>query len=951
MFKVKKLFTLMLVALMLVGLCVPTTVFADPTGSESFDAAFSNYPEGNKMEWNDSALTLKTDADVTALDNFIKATVNPIVIPLGSQEVKTVAAASAMPTDTVKLGFEDGSTTNHKVSEFAQYVIANHVTPVDIANDADKYQVEDLANLTETELSGAITFIKNYVKANWTGASDVVQDVYYDATLGQFIVKFTDNSGIGQTKDKFLAQKPKPMADTTPKLTLTDENKVVVKDMAALTVAELDSIYGKLKQHYTDQSVDVNTLTMSYDAATTTLTVKFSDNSNHAYPLTDIAKAEEHTIADVTAKMTDIVKTKVKDMNALTEDEKTAIKAALLNAYIANGSTNVKEIAVNTDVKVTFVDDSFHTYALLEVAEEAPQQLIADTTNVLTSFEKIKVADLENLTDAEKAEIKTALINAYTNERSVTPANVNFGSPDADKLTVLFTDGSGHTYNISFVAEKKAEEPTQSMAEQNPVTGPTQRLEVSSLANPNAQDLSYLNLHVKNTFKEKGFDHVASVNFKYNENKPIEVVFTDGSSTRYEANVWMVEKAAPASKEHLKELIGKVYDKLNDSLNPLSNLEYFNLKIAYDKAVAVNSKADATSAEIKAAEAELEKALGLDLKAPIDRAEIDDLLKKAYDQLQDWGTYTGSSTREEVRKAYDEAYAIYRDPTKGQKDIDKACQKLRKVLGIPEPLSKPLDRSKLDEIIRFTYQKLTDGASTMAREDYNRIKAEYDRAFKVYKDNSATQKQIDKATARLSKVMGVEGITITRPTERKELGALIQQAYNQLISGTMSAADYANLKYAYDEANRVYSDSNASQEAINNAAAKLRAYMGIVEKPAEVESLVASSGMAATNARYTLKKVLDIAYTKLTSKTEPLTKDDFARINVQYQEALKVYNNPLSSDTSMNDAISKLKTAMGILDIPVTADNMIPVYAIFSLSLLGLAALAMYSKRKSSYME
>lgn len=852
------------------------------------------------------------------------------------------------------------------------------VTFADNASDADfalpgeheKMPVEDTENLTEQNL----TDLKAYLETKYSTLANY-KEVKIDKEHKQACIVFNDDSEICHPFTAFVRlvygkQIPEDFA-------LADDKKLAVKDVDDPTATEIEALKTLVKstlneQIGKDEAASVVDFMPVPNASK--IEVTFDDLSKWQSPARNWMRIKLDPLADRT-EMKDFTdeadKFGVKDVNDVTVKEINDIIAQLEAYYAAKygaeSETPMEGFTKATgsydskagEVNMVFDDGSTHVYTLAEIVKPiTPEKTIAEKTSKLTPETKVEVVEIENLTADEQTKV-TEMLEAHYGEEAITVEYKNavpeFGGHSI--VVVTFTDTSKHNYyNTDLVVKKDVEKP-KTLAEQNNVPGPTNRQPVKNIHAPTTDEMAKLEANVKAYFKDQGFDHVKSVAYVVVGGvSKIRVIFNDDSSTDYEVTDWLKQIdeedtiASEAYRADLKDLLEDIYARLNDKVNPLTNLEFFNLKLAYDNALEVYNDKTATKARVDKEVNTLKKALGLDLEKPVDRSALNDLVNQAYDKLKegglDWNVdYT------ELRKAYEEALKVYKDNGATQEEIDKQCTNLRKAMGIPEPIKKPLDRSKLDEVIRIAYNKIMAGSETMSINEYNNLKAVYDKAYAVYQDNSATQAQIDNAITSLSRALGINVDTLdgVRPVDRKELGELITKGYNELISGKLSTEQYNNLKVAYDKAYNAYQNSATPQSEINEAAAELRKLLGVIEP---VDGNNANTSVGANKSA--LKNTLDLAYNKLSNSQPPLSQQAFDTIYNAYKKALGVYQKQNATQSEVDQAAQMLKAAMegqGVnvnvsptTQIPATGESGLPY--LIGMMLVAFCAAAVVLRKK-----
>ena len=459
-------------------------------------------PDGSAdVTFNDGSTTTvpanvlkKTDADKYPLTkgNPVKVNNPANLTDTEKGEVKeslTKANPSA-PIQTVSVNnngsatvtFTDGSTTT---------VPANVIKKTD-ADRADlkpgnPVKVDNPANLTEPEkgeVKDAIT------KANPTAPIKSVA-VNND---GSATVTFTD-----ETTTKLPANVIKKTdADKYP---LTKGNPVKVNDPANLTVPEKAAVKESITK--ANPTAPIKAISVNHDGSAT---VTFTDDSTTKVPANVIKK----TNADQ-YPLTAGNPVKVNDPAHLTEAEKGEVKDAIKQA---NPTAPIKSISVNNDGRatVTFNDGSTTTM---------PANVLKKTDAdkyPLTAGNPVKVNDLANLTEAEKGEVKDAIMQANPTA-PIKSISVNHDG----SATVTFNDGSTTTMPANVL--KKTDADKYPLTAGNPV-------KVNDPANLTEAEKG----EVKDAIKQA--NPTAPIkSISVNNDGRTTVTYQDGSTTTLQPNV------------------------------------------------------------------------------------------------------------------------------------------------------------------------------------------------------------------------------------------------------------------------------------------------------------------------------------------------------------------------------------------------------------------------------
>ena len=192
--------------------------------------------------------------------------------------------------------------------------------------------------------------------------------------------------------------------------------KTPVKNLTALTTAEKQAVEAAIKA----ANPKATTVVVGNDGSAT---VTFQDGTTA--PLTG---AQTVKAADANGIQAPTTKTPVKNTDALTEAEKTAVKDAV---KAVNPGTEVA-VGENGEATVTFPDGSTATLKPAQTVKAA------DANGVQAPATYTTVKDLTNLTDKEKEKVAEEVKKA-----NPTATNVEVGTDGT--TTVIFPDGSTAT--------------------------------------------------------------------------------------------------------------------------------------------------------------------------------------------------------------------------------------------------------------------------------------------------------------------------------------------------------------------------------------------------------------------------------------------------------------------------------------------------------------------------
>uniref|UniRef100_UPI0024BA247E Rib/alpha-like domain-containing protein n=1 Tax=Limosilactobacillus ingluviei TaxID=148604 RepID=UPI0024BA247E len=433
------------------------------------DADRADLKPGNPVKVNDPAnLTEPEKGEVK--DAITKA--NPTA-PIQTISVNNDGSATVT--------FTDGATTK---------LPANVIKKT----DADKYpltkgnpvKVNDPANLTAPEKAAVKESI---TKANPTAPIKAIS-VNHD---GSATVTFTDGS---TTKVPANVIK-KTNADQYP---LTAGNPVKVNDPAHLTEAEKGEVKDAIKQ--ANPTAPIKSISVNNDGRAT---VTFNDGSTTTMPANVLKKTDADKYP-----LTAGNPVKVNDPANLTAPEKGEVKDSITKA---NPTAPIKSISVNNDgsATVTFNDGSTTTM---------PANVLKKTDAdkyPLTAGNPVKVNDPANLTEAEKGEVKDAIMQANPTA-PIKSISVN----NDGRATVTYQDGSTTTLqpNVTKLTD----------ADKHPLV-PGNPVKVTDPSHLSAEEKGEVTTAIKQANPTAPIKSVA-----VNDDGSATVTYQDGSLTTMPAN-------------------------------------------------------------------------------------------------------------------------------------------------------------------------------------------------------------------------------------------------------------------------------------------------------------------------------------------------------------------------------------------------------------------------------
>lgn len=295
--------------------------------------------------------------------------------------------------------------------------------------------VENTHNLTQTEQDTVAAKVKEAnpaatdVKVSKDGTATLT---YGDGSVNTIpgtslvVAKDTDNEASTQA-----AQNPAVVPATTE-----------VGNAHSLTPEEQAAVATKVKQA-NPTATDVK---VSKDG---TATLTYSDGSVNTIPGTSLvvqkeetSTPEQPTIAEKTKVIIPANPTKVAEATRLTDEEKEAVKKAVVDAN-GFGSDVKVEVAGDGTATIVFKDGSAITIPGNQLVAQDPKaqdstKPTAEKSTVKAPAQRVDVKDITHLTDEEKEKVKVAILQA--NGSALDGATINVAGDGT--ATITFPDGS-----------------------------------------------------------------------------------------------------------------------------------------------------------------------------------------------------------------------------------------------------------------------------------------------------------------------------------------------------------------------------------------------------------------------------------------------------------------------------------------------------------------------------
>ena len=412
----------------------------------------------------------------------------------GANNFPAGTTVEVRPDGTVVITYPDKSVdtiTGDKLVEKS----TKQATPK-VATDAEKNPAQVPGRLTPVENTHSLTqaeqdTVAAKVKAANPAATDVKVSKDGTATLtyGDGSVNTIPGTSLVVAKD--TEKEAVTQAAQNPAVVL---GATEVGNAHSLTPAEQSAVAAKVKAA-NPAATDVK---VSKDG-TTTLT--YGDGSVNTIPGTNLVVQKEEvptqdqpTIAEKTKVIIPANPTKVAEATRLTDEEKEAVRKAVVEAN-GFGSDVKVEVAGDGTATIVFKDGSAITIpgnqlVAQDLKAQDSNKTDAEKTTVKAPAQRVEVKDITHLTDEEKEKVKVAILQA--NGSALDGATINVAGdgtatitfPDGSVVTILGKD----TVQQSAKGESLIQEPKPEYTPESTPGGDNGGNTGSSDANANAGD-------------------------------------------------------------------------------------------------------------------------------------------------------------------------------------------------------------------------------------------------------------------------------------------------------------------------------------------------------------------------------------------------------------------------------------------------------------------------------
>lgn len=296
----------------------------------------------------------------------------------------------------------------------------------------------------------------------------------------------------------------------------------------------------------------------------------------------------------------------------------------------------------------------------------------------------------------------------------------------------------------------------------------------------------------------------------------------EGEDELMEVQSWQFTEKEPekdVDKTALKEAIDKA-SEINSSEYTTASLE--KLYEALEAAKDVYEDENADQAAVDTAAENLNSAYDA-LVHVSDKSQLQDLIAQA-NKLEE-ADYT-AETWNALQEALEAAVAVDAEHDATQEDVDSAAEALKAAI---EALEESSGEEPGKDVDKTALKAAIDKASAIDDTEYTTVSLEkmyeaLDAAKALYEDENADQAAVDEATEALNNACDA----LVRVADKGALQELIAQA-NGLKESDYTAETWRALQEALGSAVAVDAEHDASQEAVDNAAAALKAAIDALE--------------------------------------------------------------------------------------------------------------------------
>uniref|UniRef100_UPI000564E2EA Rib/alpha-like domain-containing protein n=1 Tax=Streptococcus plurextorum TaxID=456876 RepID=UPI000564E2EA len=312
----------------------------------------------------------------------------------------------------VTVSYPDGTT--NKLTPTQTVKLADSANPANALKDPALTPVANTSALTPEEKLAVAAAV---LQANPTLSPSQIAV----SPTGEVTVTYADKSTA-----TIPANKTVELSDAASTDVAAPSPLVPVANTSALTPEEKAAVEAAIKAANPNLPTDA-VISVGPDG---TVTVTYADKTTDVLPGTQVVKQSDAAATDVKAPAV----TPVQNLDALTQDEKDAVKAAVIkaNPTLTDGMVAVDD---KGNVTITYADKTVDTIPASQTVK------LADSANPANAVKDpatlTPVGDLNALTPEEQAAVKAAVSAANPN---IAPGNI--AVDDKGNVTVTFPDGT-----------------------------------------------------------------------------------------------------------------------------------------------------------------------------------------------------------------------------------------------------------------------------------------------------------------------------------------------------------------------------------------------------------------------------------------------------------------------------------------------------------------------------
>lgn len=276
------------------------------------------------------------------------------------------------------------------------------------------------------------------------------------------------------------------------------------------------------------------------------------------------------------------------------------------------------------------------------------------------------------------------------------------------------------------------------------------------------------------------------------------------------------------------------------------------------------------------------------------KTKLDETIKKASDLLAKVQSNNNKTFIEVLQNAIKNAESAKNNINVSQEKIDAIVVSLEKSIDLFNNDNIVTDKTKLKEVIELAKNTINQTDVTFTKDSVENLKQAISNGEEVFKNESATQTQINNAVNSINdaiKKLIVDG------TDKRELKKVLDLTLTYLDKTDVYIKDDLDrLKTLYDKALAVYNDKKATQEQVDLQINALKEGINKLQtiKPAD---------------KTILNTVISKAQVYINNKDE-YTQSSIDNLSKSLQKAKNVNNNQKATQEQVNNAITDLLNAI-----------------------------------------